>query len=131
MMTFDKNTVFECYLRLLRKGVYSTLSYYQREVKSVPDKGVYMHIKPGYQKLVNLLREIELDANVDCDNLKEVVVGEGPINEGEYWGTFIDYFLKDEHYDKLFQDLINNTAFGASPEINFNDLKSRTKGCIC
>jgi len=121
---FNKHTVFEAYIMLLKKGIYYTLSYYENKLKRVPVEGVYTHIKPGYQKLVNLLKTIESSSK---EYMVEIKVGEGSIDNGEYWGTFIDYFLKDTHYDKLFQDLINETAFSFCPNINYNVLITKIK----
>lgn len=122
MIEFNKNTVFECYLKLVQKGLHYTLSYYQNELKRVPETGVYLHIKPGYEKLVLLLKEIKVSSKT---NMLEIKVGEGPINDGEYWGTFVDYVIVNNYYDILFNNLIEATPFSASPIINYDVLKSR------
>ena len=115
---FNKNTVFDCYVRFRRKGIYHTLLYYQNELRKLPDVKIFMHIKPGYQNLVNFLKSIEENCE-DNKHLEKKVTGKGPVDNGEYLGTFVDYFMCDDYYAKKFNELIAETAFGFVPIIDF------------
>jgi len=59
-----------------------------------------MHVKPGFENLVNFLKNIYNDAKND-EHLEENVIGHGSIDNGEYWGTFVDYFMCDDYYTHM------------------------------
>jgi len=115
MIQFNKNTIYECYDRMQTNGINSTLNYYRNELKNVPDN-VFLHIKSGYINLVKLLENIDNNCQ-DDDNLFEKVVGEGPIDNGEYWGIYVAYFPKGEYYKSMFNKLIEETPFGIQGKI--------------
>jgi len=112
---FNKNTVYECFIKFKNKGLYYTLNYYIHELKKVPDTGIYMHIKPGYQNLVKFLYTIEDECNENNKHLEKRKVGEGPVDAGEYWGTFVDYFMIDNYYADKFNKIVDQTAFSSVP----------------
>jgi len=122
LKTFDKKTVFECYIMFRKKGIYYTLNYYKKELECVPEKGQYMHTKPGFQKLVNFLELLEKNSDNDI-HLEERVIGHGSVDNGEYWGTFIDYFMCDDFYTHTFNDMIKETSFGIAPYLDYENIK--------
>jgi hypothetical protein len=122
LKTFDKRTIFECYIFFRKKGVYVTLSFYERELSKIPDKGQYMHVKPGYTKLVNFLKDISKTPDNDI-HLEKRVVGEGPVDAGESWGIFVDFFMCDEYYTKKFNKMIEETPFGIAPYLDYENIK--------
>jgi len=118
LVEFNKKTIYECYEMIYAKGIFYTLDYYKNFEKEIPLKGQYLHVKPGYKKLIQFLREIAGGAE-DDKHLRREVVGEGSINEGEYWGTFIDYFMQDSYYAEKFNKLMQETPFSTAPRAVF------------
>ena len=102
-----------------RKGLLSTLYDLDYSIKKT--KHIYAHEKPELIRLRSFLLTFNTPFFID-KYFREVVVGEGPICSGEYWGQTIDYFPKDKKKDdelnEQFINYISTVPFGYFSELH-------------
>lgn len=113
---FTKNDVRDIYSRFKSSGLFYTIQSLERDINFKKNSNaVYSHIVPAMTKTLKLLKEIELRK----DLLKERIVRSGPVNGGESWGDFYDYFPKSDDIElkRLFNELQKETDYGFYKEL--------------
>jgi hypothetical protein len=105
-----KDTVVDILTNLQTKGLYYTQSVVDNKIREIPDKSIYRHIAPTWQSLSRFLHTLEEEHK---DLFTERITDEGPINQGEYWGTFVDLFpINNKELYPLYNDFIDTISFG-------------------
>ena len=105
-----KDTVVDILSKVESKGLYTMQGYVSRKVTKIPDEGIYTHILPTWKILSQFLYSLEKDYK---DLFTERVVGEGPVHQGEAWGTFVDLFpTNKQKLNPIYNDFLDTISFG-------------------
>ena len=113
---FTKNDVRDIYSRFNSSGLIYTIQTLERDINyNKNSNAIYSHIVPAMTKTLNLLKEIKSRKEL----LEERIVRSGPVNGGESWGDFYDYFPKTDDIEikRLFNELQKETDYGFYKEI--------------